>query len=97
MPAYVVVGVDVEDAEAYSAYTREVPATLEPYGGHFVVRGGTFDVLEGEWTAPRIVILAFPDLEHAKAWHESAAYQAILPIRQANAKTHVMVAVEGVA
>ena len=46
MPAYVVVGVDVEDAEAYSAYTREVPATLEPYGGRFVVRGGAFEVLE---------------------------------------------------
>ena len=96
MPAYVVVGVDVEDAEAYSAYTREVPATLEPYGGRFVVRGGAFEVLEGEWPAPRIVILQFPDVAQAKAWHESAAYQAILPIRQAHANTHFMVAVEGI-
>jgi uncharacterized protein (DUF1330 family) len=97
MPAYVVVGVDVEDADAYSAYTRQVPATLEPYDGRFVVRGGAFEVFEGEWPAARIVILQFSDVAQAKAWHESAAYQAILPIREANARTHFMVAVEGVA
>ena len=96
MAAYVIVGVDVADPEAYSAYTREVPATLEPYGGRFVVRGGAFTVLEGDWPAPRIVVLAFPSVEQAEAWHESPAYQAILPVRQQNARTHFMVAVEGV-
>lgn len=95
MPAYVIVGVDVTDPDAYGEYTRQVPATLEPYGGRFIVRGGAFEVLEGNWPAPRIVILSFPDIERAKAWHESGEYQAILPIRQANARTHVMVVVEG--
>jgi hypothetical protein len=44
MPAYVLVGVDVTDLEVYGEYTRGVPATLEPYGGRFVVRGGEFEV-----------------------------------------------------
>jgi uncharacterized protein (DUF1330 family) len=96
MPAYVLVGVDVTDPIAYSGYSHEVPATLEPYGGRFVVRGGDFDVLEGEWPAQRIVVLVFPSVVQAKAWHESVAYQAILPIRQRNAQTHFMVVVEGV-
>lgn len=97
MPAYVIVGVDVTDSEAYSAYTREVPATLEPYGGRFVVRGGAFEVLEGEWHVSRTVVLVFPSVEQAKAWHESAAYQAILPIRHQNARTDFMIVVDGVA
>jgi uncharacterized protein (DUF1330 family) len=96
MPAYVLVGVDVTDLEPYGEYTRGVPATLEPYGGCFVVRGGEFEVLEGDWPASRIVVLTFPDVEQAKAWHESVEYQAILPIRQRNARTHFMVAVDGV-
>jgi uncharacterized protein (DUF1330 family) len=96
MPAYVLVGVDVTDLEAYGEYTRGVPATLEPYGGRFVVRGGEFEVLEGEWPASRIVVLTFPGVEQAKAWHESVEYQAILPIRQRNARTHFMVVVDGV-
>ena len=97
MPAYVLVGVDVTDPQAYGEYTRNVPATLEPYDGRFVVRGGTFDVLEGDWSAPRIVILVFPSVEQAKAWHDSVEYQAILPIRQQHAQTQFMVVVDGVA
>lgn len=97
MAAYVIVSVEVNDAEAYSAYSREVPATLEPYGGTFVVRGGAWEAMEGTWTSGRIVVLRFPGVEQAKAWHASPAYQAILPIRQQNARTDFMVVVEGVA
>jgi len=97
MPAYVIVGVDVTDPEAYSEYTRQVPATLEPHEGRFLVRGGAFEVLEGDWTVSRTVVLVFPSVDHAKAWHASAAYQAILPIRQEHARTHFMVLVDGVA
>ncbi len=97
MPAYVIVGVDVTEPEAYEAYRREVPATLEPYGGRFIVRGGAFEVLEGDWPVSRTVVLAFPSIEQVRAWHDSAAYQAILPIRQQHARTEFMVAVEGVA
>jgi uncharacterized protein (DUF1330 family) len=95
MAAYVIVGVDVTDPEAYSDYSRDVPATLAPYDGRFLVRGGDFSVLEGAWPSSRIVVLEFPSIEQAHAWHESPAYQAILPIRQQHAKTHFMVAVEG--
>ena len=97
MAAYIIVGVDVTNPEDYATYTRDVPATLGAYGGRFIVRGGSYAVLEGDFTAPRVVVLEFPDLDRAKAWHESDAYQAILPIRQQNAQTHFMVAVEGVS
>ena len=96
MSAYVIVGVDVTGAEEYAEYSRRVPATLEPHQGRFVVRGGAFDVIEGDWPATRIVVLHFPSVAHAKAWHESATYQAILPIRERNARTAFMVVVEGV-
>ena len=95
MAAYVIVAVDVTDPDTYATYSRDVPATLEPYGGRFIVRGGTYEVLEGAFPAPRIVVLEFLDLDRARAWHASDAYQAILPIRQQNAETHFMVAVEG--
>lgn len=97
MPAYVIVGVDIADAEAYGEYARQVPATLEPFDGRFVVRGGAFEVLEGDWPTPRIVVLQFPSVTQAKAWHASEAYQAILPIRQRYARTDFMVVVEGAA
>jgi uncharacterized protein (DUF1330 family) len=95
MAAYIIVAVDVTDPDAYATYSRQVPATLTPFEGRFIVRGGGYEVLEGEFTAPRIVVLEFPTREQATAWHESDAYQAILPTRQQNAETFFMVAVDG--
>lgn len=95
MSAYVVVSVEVADPEGYAEYSRQVPATLEPYEGQFVVRGGELTVLEGMWPSPRMVILRFPSVEQAKAWHASPAYQAILPIRQRNGRTDFLVVAEG--
>jgi uncharacterized protein (DUF1330 family) len=97
MPAYVIVGLDVTEPEAYEEYRRAVPATLAPYGGQFVVRGGAFEVIEGDWPVSRTVVLAFPSVEQVTAWYGSEAYQAILPIRQRHARTQFMVVAEGVA
>lgn len=97
MAAYVIAGIDVTEPEEYAEYARGVPATLEPYGGRFVVRGGALEVIEGQWPAGRTVILGFPSVEQAKAWYESEAYQALRPIRQRHARTDFLVVVEGVA
>ena len=51
MSAYVLVDVEVLNPEAYAEYTRDVPATLEPFGGRFLVRGGAVETLEGEASA----------------------------------------------
>lgn len=95
MAAYVLVGVDVADPGAYAEYTRDVPASLEPYGGRFIVRGGAYEVVEGTFTAPRIVLLEFPSLEQARAWYASDAYQSILPLRKLHAETQFLLMVEG--
>jgi uncharacterized protein (DUF1330 family) len=96
MAAYVIVDVEVHNPEAYREYTAQVPATLEPYGGRFIVRGGVAETIEGEWNPQRIVVLEFPSAEAARAWHGSPAYQAILPIRQRHARTNFLTLVEGV-
>src|SRR5437016_2134211 len=95
MAAYVLVDVDVRDPDAYREYTKQVPATLERYGGRFVVRGGAYETLEGDWQPKRIVVLEFPGVEQARAWYTSPEYQAILPIRKQHAQTNFLTIVEG--
>ena len=95
MPAYVVVEIEVLDAERYETYKRMVPPSLAAYGGRFVVRGGAAETLEGEWSPKRLVIVEFPSLERAKAWWDSPEYAEAKALRQATARTR-MVVVEGV-
>ena len=95
MSAYIIVHVEVTDPEVFEAYRAQVPATLAPFGGEYVVRGGAMEVLEGEQIAPRIVVLKFPDMDKAKAWHASAEYEGPKAMRYASANAR-MVVVEGV-
>jgi len=85
MPGYVVVSVDVQNPEPYREYQRQVPATVEQYGGRFVIRGGEVETLEGE-PPKRLVVIEFASVDQARTWYQSPEYQAILPIRLQNSR-----------
>jgi uncharacterized protein (DUF1330 family) len=80
---YMIAQVDVHDTEAYRAYAAKVPATLVAFEGHFLVRGGRTEPLEGDPPPQRTVVAEFPSLAHARAWYHSDAYQALIPLRHA--------------
>jgi uncharacterized protein (DUF1330 family) len=94
MPAYIVVEVEVEDPVRYEDYKKMVPPSLAAFGGRFLVRGGKVEKLEGDWEPKRLVIAEFPSVEQAKAWWSSAEYAEAKALRQATAKTQ-MIVVEG--
>ncbi|OLB66946.1 MAG: hypothetical protein AUI10_01315 [Actinobacteria bacterium 13_2_20CM_2_72_6] len=61
-------------------YLRRIQATMDPYGGRFLVHGGEVEVREGSWPGT-VVIVGFPSLAAARDWYDSPAYQEILPLR----------------
>jgi len=81
MKAYCIVYECLDDPTMFEAYRRQVMATIEPYRGKFLVRGGKFTVLEGEMPFERIGLLEFPSRRAAEDWYNSPAYQTILPLR----------------
>ena len=94
MPAYIVVEVEVEDPIRYEDYKKMVPPSLTAYGGRFLVRGGKVENLEGDWSPKRLVMVEFPSVQQAKAWWSSSEYADAKALRQATAKTQ-MIVVEG--
>ncbi len=94
MSAYIVVEVDVKDPERYADYRTMVPASLEAYGGKFLVRGGAVEKLEGDWEPSRFVVIEFDSVEQAKRWWDSDEYRQARNLRQETADTR-MIVVEG--
>jgi uncharacterized protein (DUF1330 family) len=92
--AYVIALVDIKDPVRYETYRKLVTPTITAYGGRFVVRGGQTEVLEGEWTPRRVVVLEFPSVDRAKAWWSSPEYSEAKAIRQATSEGTLIV-VEG--
>src|ERR1700674_4041475 len=92
-PAYVVAEVDVTDPATFQKYAEKVPGTIAASNGHYVIRGGKFESIEGE-PPKRFVVIQFDSVEKAKAWEDSPAYDAIKPIRHSSAKSRVFM-IEG--
>jgi uncharacterized protein (DUF1330 family) len=92
--AYIIVETDIHDPEQYEHYKQATPAAVAAGGGRFVVRGGEVAVLEGDWHPKRLVMLEFPDLDAAKRFYDSPAYQDAKRLRE-GAADFKMVAVAG--
>jgi uncharacterized protein (DUF1330 family) len=92
--AYIIVEIEVTDPVGYEKYKNLAGATVEKYGGKYIVRGGKAEVLEGEWNPKRIVVLEFPTTERAKEWLNCEEYREPRKMRHRTAKTN-MILVEG--
>jgi uncharacterized protein (DUF1330 family) len=95
MAAYVIANIEVTDAATYERYRKDVPATIEKYGGRYLVRGGAVQALEGQFMPKRIAVVEFPSLERAKAWWDSSEYRPLRALRQSASRGDLFV-VEGV-
>jgi uncharacterized protein (DUF1330 family) len=94
MPAYVIAQIEVTDPETYREYVARVPATIEQYGGRFIVRAGRAEQLEGGTEPRRIVVVEFPTFEQAKAWYGSTEYAPLIALRQSASRGELLL-VEG--
>jgi uncharacterized protein (DUF1330 family) len=63
-------------------YWSHAGATFEGYGAKHLAAYTPFKLLEGKGPAEGIVPIEFPDMEAARRWYESAAYQAVKQYRE---------------
>ncbi|MEV6679216.1 DUF1330 domain-containing protein [Streptomyces erythrochromogenes] len=95
MTAYAIAHIRPETMnEDILTYIETMQSTLDPFGGTFLVHGKEVEVLEGPFPGT-VVVIGFPDIERARAWYDSDAYRAILPLRTNHIPGEVIL-VEGV-
>lgn len=75
-------------------YLERIQETLDPFDGWFVIHGAPPEVVEGSWQGS-MVLIEFPDLDRARTWYASAAYQDILRLRTDHIEGDVLL-IEGV-
>ncbi|OQW55533.1 MAG: hypothetical protein A4S14_12900 [Proteobacteria bacterium SG_bin9] len=90
---YWIVRVSVKDAERYPEYLTAARPAFEKYGARFVVRGGPYEVMEGQ-ARDRNVVIEFDSRETAMACYKSPEYQKAVVIRQKYADADLIV-IEG--
>jgi uncharacterized protein (DUF1330 family) len=86
-PAYLIAHVQVTDPEGWKQYIAALPGTLAPYHVKTLARAPAVALDASTPPAGSTVILAFNSMDDLKAWWDSPAYQAIIPLREKSAKT----------
>ncbi len=95
MAGYIVAVLDIQDAEGFEDYRRRVPETIARFGGRYLVRGGAYERLEGEWEPRRLTIVEFDSRDAARRWYESDEYRPLRELRSRTTLSNVLL-VEGV-
>ena len=95
MAAYLIGDIDITDTAGFEEYRKQVPLSIAKYGGKYLVRGGPFEVVEGDWDLKRLVVLEFESMERAKQWYTSREYSPLKRLREKSAITNA-VFVQGV-
>ena len=81
MAVYAVVNIQITDPDRYAQYREQAPPTIAHYGGKYLARGGKVEVLEGEWTPQRLVILEFESMKRFNEWYNSPEYAPLKRLR----------------
>jgi uncharacterized protein (DUF1330 family) len=93
---YIIVDMNISDLEQYKLYMADAPAAVKAAGGEYLVRGGKFEVMEGEWQPARMAMLRFPSYAAAKSFYDGEMYRQARAKRAGATSYFNMVLVEGV-
>ncbi len=85
---------EITDSAKMAEYAERVRPITESFGGRYVVRGGTVDLVEGEWTPAWPVLIEFPSIDDARRWYTSPEYQPLKALRE-SAGTFSAVFIDG--
>ena len=78
MAAYFIAQYQVNDAALYAEYGAGAGPTVARHGGEVLVFDVAAETMEGVSPGPQTVVIKFESTEAAKAWYESAEYQAVV-------------------
>ena len=96
-PAYVVAEIDVTNQEAYvKEYAPIAGKAIKDGGGKYLARGGKTVSFDGDLPKSRITMIAFENMDKARAVFEGPAYREARKIGEKYAKFRIY-AIDGVS
>jgi uncharacterized protein (DUF1330 family) len=74
--------IEVHNPEKLETYKNRVAPLVEKFGGKYIILGGQFKLVEGDWRPTFLVMIEFPSYEKATQWYFSDEYAELKAIRQ---------------
>ena len=96
IPVYMVVNLQVTDADTYRTYEKGFFPLLKKHGGEFLTFDDQPRLIEGsEALQGRVILFRFPSEEAALAWYNDPDYQQLSEHRRAGTALRFLTLVHG--
>ena len=95
MAGYLIVDNEITDQDLFAEYVSKIVGVIESHGGRYLVRGGATEVVEGERTPHRVVVVEFESTERVQGLVNSPEYLELADLRSRSSVTTTFI-VEGV-
>lgn len=76
-----IITVSITDKEKFGQYGEKAGPTLAQFGGELLIHGTHARALYGGSDHSISAVIRFPDQASLQAWHDSPAYQDLVPLR----------------
>jgi uncharacterized protein (DUF1330 family) len=63
MAAYLVVDIDVTNPAQFEEYKKLAPGAIAKFGGRYLIRGGAYEAIEGDWKPQRLTVVEFESMK----------------------------------
>ena len=95
MAGYVIIDVEITDEALFAEFAEKIVPVVEAHGGKYLVRGGAAQIITGDRTPHRVVVMEYESVERAREFINSDGYKALEDIRVGSANTSLII-VEGI-
>ena len=95
MAAYLISDGEVTDAALFAEFAEGILPVMDAHGGKYLVRGGATQVVGGDFTPHRLVVIEFESMERLQALIASPEYIEMAEIRDKSSNSNTII-VDGV-
>ncbi len=95
MAAYAIIDNEITDQAQFDEWASQIVRIVEKHGGKYLVRGGPVQILSGNRTPHRVVVIEFENLERAQAYGNDPEYAQLAELRDRSSITTTFI-VDGV-
>ena len=91
MAGYVIIDGEIIDEAAFAEYAEKIVDVVAESGGKYLVRGGDVEIIDGDWTPNRLIVIEFESVEQARGWIASPGYQEIHELRDRSINSNLLI------
>ncbi|MEL7164352.1 MAG: DUF1330 domain-containing protein [Pseudomonadota bacterium] len=92
MSALFISRITIKEPSTFQDYLNKSKAVAGEHGAELLVSAANPRALAGHATPHQmVVVVRFPSMEAVTAWHDSAAYQNLIPLREAGSDQEITV------